>query len=166
MTFTSFPTERFHSKLANGPELIPGSPCIVWTETSRDTAGYGQFWLDGRTQPAHRVAWVHKYGPIPDGMVLRHKCDNPPCCRVLVGLDDDHLILGTVADNNKDRDSRNRFKRLTGRANGNTILDDELVIEIRNLYDNQYITMAELARRFTVSESTISRIIRRETWKI
>ena len=44
-------------------------------------------------------------GPIPDGMVVRHRCDNPPCFRL------SHLELGTVADNNNDAAARGHAGR-------------------------------------------------------
>ena len=34
----------------------------------------------GRQMYAHRVAYEHHVGPIPDGLVLDHLCRNPCCC--------------------------------------------------------------------------------------
>ena len=41
------------------------------------------------TQLLHRWVWEQVNGPIPPGMVVMHRCDNPPCFRL------DHLMLGT-----------------------------------------------------------------------
>src|SRR5207249_2967606 len=49
---------------------------------------------------AHRYAWTLTCGPVPAGMVLRHRCDEPLCTAV------DHLELGTTADNNWDASAR------------------------------------------------------------
>lgn len=65
--------------------------------------GYGQFWLDGQMRRAHRVAYVLAFGPIPDGMLVRHSCDNPPCVNPF------HLLLGTYEDNTQDCIRRGRF---------------------------------------------------------
>jgi hypothetical protein len=50
----------------------------------------------------HRVSYVQNIGPIPDGLIVRHRCDNPSCLRP------DHLELGTRADNQRDMQRRGR----------------------------------------------------------
>jgi hypothetical protein len=69
---------------------------------TRDEDGYGQLWFEGRAIRAHRTAYVATHGPVPDGLVVRHKCDNPPC------INPAHLEAGTVAENNQDRAARGR----------------------------------------------------------
>lgn len=52
--------ERFWSKVdRRGPD-----ECWPWTAASNEK-GYGRFWLNGRTVPAHRVAYELEVGPIP-----------------------------------------------------------------------------------------------------
>jgi hypothetical protein len=51
---------------------------------------------------AHRWSWTLANGPIPDGMVVMHRCDNPPC------VNPGHLSLGTQLENIADRVSKGR----------------------------------------------------------
>lgn len=72
--------------------------CWVWTRHFFDD-GYGKFkgpGPDHKTLQAHRYAYELFVGPIPEGMLVCHKCDNPPCVRP------DHLFIGTHIDNIKD----------------------------------------------------------------
>lgn len=70
--------------------------------------GYGQIGLgrkaDGLVE-THRAAWLVTRGHIPPGLVVRHRCDNPPCCNPL------HLMLGTQAQNVQDAIDRGRIAR-------------------------------------------------------
>ena len=51
----------------------------------------------------HRIAWeAHNAEPIPEGMVVRHTCDNPAC------INPEHLVLGTCKDNTYDMLERKR----------------------------------------------------------
>lgn len=76
--------------------------CWVWKGT-KNRKGYGQISVDGRHERTHRVAYRLTYGEIPEGMVVRHRCDNPPC------INPDHLEVGTSADNSRDMVERGRM---------------------------------------------------------
>lgn len=77
-----------------------------WVHPGERTAkGYARLDVDGRHHRAHRLAWELINGPIPPGMVICHKCDNPPCIRP------SHLWLGTVAENNRDMVAKGRHFR-------------------------------------------------------
>jgi len=69
---------------------------------SRSDDGYGSIRLEGSMQKAHRAAYQIVHGEIPAGLVVMHTCDNPPC------INPAHLVLGTVADNNRDRHAKGR----------------------------------------------------------
>lgn len=76
--------------------------CWSWLK-SLDKNGYG--WIydeDFRHIKAHRASWLVHFGSIPDGMIVRHKCDTPHC------TNPEHLELGTQKDNIADMNSRGR----------------------------------------------------------
>ncbi len=65
--------------------------CLEFTGGT-DNRGYGRFWYLGKARRAHRVAYHLAHGHWPLG-ILRHTCDNPPCCELT------HLIDGTQLEN-------------------------------------------------------------------
>jgi hypothetical protein len=54
--------------------------CWLWTG-SVDANGYGVIRKDGRLVKPHRLVYEAEYGPIPDGMVIRHRCGHNACVR-------------------------------------------------------------------------------------
>ena len=84
-------------------QVLTAAPdqCWPWTG-SRLSTGYGQISVAGKTTTAHRVAWEQANGPIPKGLVVCHRCDNPPCCNPA------HLFIGTPKDNTQDMIQKGR----------------------------------------------------------
>lgn len=148
---------RFEEKIRNRSE-----GCWLW-DGSKNHKGYGTFSMgkDGmdRTVLAHRFAWESENGPIPDGMCVLHRCDNPSCVRP------DHLFIGTDADNAVDRDSKGRGggKKRRGVSNGRTHLTDDDVAAIRRRFRSGEFQRV-IAASFGVAQTTISRIVREEVW--
>lgn len=75
----------------------------------------------------HRYSWELANGPIPDGMQVCHRCDNPRCVRPA------HLFLGTHAHNHRDLDAKKRRRPSPGERNGNAKLTADQVARIREL---------------------------------
>ena len=111
--------ERFRAKLK---EISSG--CIEWRGGKTKT-GYGVIGAPktGKNMMTHRVAWEFENGPIPDGMCVLHKCDNPSCCNP------DHLFLGTLKENSGDMVRKQRFPV----PRNGTRVPDEMVLEAISL---------------------------------
>ena len=132
----------------------PCSECWLWSGPT--SAGYASLTVVGKDQEGKRrvsVLYVHrvnyeKYkGPIPDGMLIRHTCDNPLC------VSPDHALVGTHRDNTMDMVSRNRghlFPR---------VLNDEQRSEIRRASANGEMSQRELGRKYEVTQRAIWSII-------
>lgn len=103
---------------------------------------------------AHRMVWIEANGPIPDGLVIRHKCDNPSCVNL------DHLEIGTQSDNVHDMIERGRMHDFHGEANPRALLSLEDVMYIRSSLESQ----KSMAAKYGVSKSTISAVVTRKNW--
>jgi hypothetical protein len=82
--------------------------CWEW-KASKSSFGYGKFSYAGSMRVAHRFIWIHSNGPIPSGLLVCHKCDNPGC------VNPRHLFLGTSFDNTHDCMNKGRFPTGTRR---------------------------------------------------
>lgn len=82
--------QRFDSKIRKG------NSCWEWA-AAKHPDGYGKFYLDGKLEYAHRVAFTWHVGPIEDGMVVDHICHNRSC------VNPSHLRLATGKQNQENR---------------------------------------------------------------
>lgn len=90
------------------PELAvlgENGPCCPWSRSTRKD-GYGQVWWNGTVLSTHKVAFELTFGPVQEGQVVRHSCDNPLCCNPY------HLTPGSQQRNMDDmvKKGRNRFQ--------------------------------------------------------
>jgi hypothetical protein len=105
-----------------GPE-----ECWPW-KGNRLKDGYGR---RGNAIPkAHRFSYEIAHGVMLSRETLvRHTCDNPPCCNPA------HLLIGTPLDNMVDKRVRGRAGKMFGECHGNAVLTDAEVEEVRRRYD-------------------------------
>jgi hypothetical protein len=127
--------------------------CTLWT-ASKNIRGYGYFHVSGSFRKkdtvrdySHRVSWMlYNNRDIPDGMIVCHSCDNPPCCN------GEHLFLGTNKDNTQDMLSKGRWK---GGQRGKLRAEDHPVIKELALSRKK----RDIATLYGVSEALISMIV-------
>ena len=145
-------------------ELDGRTGCWNWTGT-KIRKGYGKFFVNGKFRRAHRASYELHCGPIPDGMFVCHRCDNPAC------VNPDHLFLGTHAENMADMTAKGRnrlgsrgdanapFKR--GADNPAAKLTQEDALAIRSAVG---VTGVALAAKYGVSPRQIFRIRDGKKW--
>lgn len=138
------------------------SGCWWWTGALRN--GYGVIKLPARRSPtyAHRLAYLLAFGVDPGSLFVCHTCDQRRCVRP------EHLFLGTSADNMRDARMKGRVAdpppALRGTAHHLSKLTPAAIDVIRAT-PRRYGSGRQLARRFGVSESTISCVRRGLTWR-
>ena len=174
--FGATPADQCFAEVEPSPD-----GCWIWTAgvaTSVRPRGRvcpdGRLRWAGRLRLAHRVSWELRVGPIPEGMQVLHRCDDPRCVRP------DHLFLGTQADAIAEAKVKHRARSATGDRNGRRTqperrprggrsktarLDEAQVREIRALAARDDVSQRAIARRFGIGRSTVRGIVAWMWWK-
>lgn len=129
--------------------------CWEWIG-SHDWSGYSTFVFGGRRYRAHRVSWEVHNGPIPNGLLVLHHCDNPPCSNP------EHLFLGTQSDNMADMAAK--VRSTVGVRHPMVKLTEDEVQAIRRSWDAGETQLA-LGRKYKVNNRTICSIVRGQSWR-
>jgi hypothetical protein len=140
---------RFEEKFRRGQP----DECWIWLAARKGPKPkqYGHFRVPGETG-AHRMAWRLYVGPIPEGMHVLHKCDVPLC------VNPAHLFLGDPLANNRDAITKGRHSFAT---QFQPQISEQMVSEIRQLYDPGKVGYLKLAKRFGISASHVRQLIKR-----
>ncbi len=144
---------RFWRYVAKGKKRA----CWPWTG-HRDADGYGRIMVRVKTKrghtvrPAHRVAYGLFVGPVPNELLVLHKCNNP-CC-----VNPNHLRLGTPLENMADRSRSGNTLR--GEMSPVAKLTAKDIRAIRRDTRYQYV----IAKDYGIIQAHVSRIKRRTVW--
>jgi len=135
--------------------IDPKTKCWNWQKSL--IKGYARVSGNkGKKSPlVSRYVYEYIKGINPKNKLVCHTCDNPKC------VNPDHLFLGTHKDNFKDMREKNRSA--CGIKNVKAKLTEKEVLQIRKLQNK--ITIKEMTKIYNVTKTTISRILRRKTWK-
>lgn len=148
--------KRSHMERFEQYAIMQPNGCREW-QGGKLADDYGSFRYENKSWPAHRWIWTRTFGRIPAGMVVRHKCDNPPCANIA------HLELGTVAANMQDMVDRNRS--LKGSKNAIAKLNESSVLEIKIAIRDRSSKQKDLAIKYGVTPMCISHIALGRSWK-
>lgn len=166
--------ERFWSKV----DKTDG--CWEWTGTLHKPWNYGRIRYHGVDYYAHRVSWEIANGNITDGLLVCHRCDNPPCVRP------DHLFLGTSKDNQQDMAAKGRHFSVThpdwvarGERHGSQTKPERVShgethhkaklteLQVRDIRRRaaEGVSVRGMAREYGLAVRSMQRVVWRQTWK-
>lgn len=141
------------------------SGCWEWSGAI-GSHGYGNFAIGSerssrKTEYAHRAAWLIIHGPIPDGMVVCHRCDNKRC------VNPEHLFIGTQHENVRDCIIKGRANyrsgpnpKIQGVRHPNARLSEE---QVKAIFSDMR-PYSKIASDLGVSVSTVHNIKTHKGW--
>jgi hypothetical protein len=143
---------RFEARVnRRGPQ-----ECWPWIGSQRN--GYGAIKHGDKVLGTHVVAFVIANGPILEGRIVTHDCDNRTCCNPA------HLTSGTPESNVAEMNQRRRAPLPCGENKGNAKLNAETVASIFTMHRSG-MSRRKIAAAVGVHDSTVRGIIERRRWQ-
>lgn len=141
--------ERFEEKVNKDGPLILASRCWAWIGAV-DKDGYGRIGYQRKVVRAHRLSYVLHKGPITQGRLIQHACDNTLC------VNPEHLSIGTNHTNRQD--CRNKDRLASAKLKVGHVRAIKLLM-------NLGISEEWIAEAFGIHKTTVSCIRRGKTWQ-
>jgi len=149
---------RFWARVNKKGPIAPGmkTPCWLWTGRLEAT-GYARVKLESSQKqiPIHRASWMLRFGSIPRGKLVLHKCDVRHCAR--------HLFLGTQKDNVQDMLRKGRGNKARGQGHGNAKLTEKQAQRLLQKYALGS-TQKELAQEYGLHPMSVHKIVAGKKW--
>lgn len=156
MTTLAKSRESIEARLGRWVDRRAPNECWPW-KGGTVPGGYGLMKVCGRQRVAHCVAYETWVGPIPEGKILLHSCDNPPCCNP------SHLSPGTTKSNSDDAYAKGRL--MHGDGSYQAKLTDAAVAKIRADYAAGKATLKAFAALHGTSQRAVWNAVHRVTWR-
>lgn len=142
-------------------ERDPATECWNWTRAKFE-CGYGAKTIKGKQFYGHRLSYELHKGPIPDGLVVMHLCDNRAC------INPAHLRVDTQRENLLDARRKGRLPNYTNQPKGDkhhrAKMSETDIKKIRGLH-NEGVSLRAIAASYGMHDSTIGDICKGLTWK-
>lgn len=146
--FRGKPKAQLLSRISKNPT----TGCWNWMGAIFKGSNYGQFSnraLSKSPTTAHRASWEILKGPIPEGKMVLHKCDNRKC------VNPNHLYLGDNSSNMRDRSQRGFVHQMR--------LNEQKVREMRKLRQKGW-SWRKLAARYEVHTNAVVEATMGKSW--
>jgi len=160
--------EKIRQLIMDNSVPEPNSGCWLWTGTlsgGDELRGYGVFDFMKKSYKAHRASYEVFNGTIPEGLLIRHDCDQRTC------VNPQHLSVGTKKDNADDMVRRGRwmgvrkdFNNVSGENSYNAKFNESQVREIRSLRDSG-MKGVDVAKMFNTTPVQVCKLYKRTRWK-
>lgn len=144
-------TEKFEEK------IFYGSPdgCHYWIGAV-SSQGYGLMSIERKLIYAHRLSYTIFKGQIPEGLLVRHSCDNTLC------VNPNHLLIGTHKENTNDMVVRGRHT--IGERNPKAKFNRRDVNQIRFMA-SVGVSQKDIAKLVGTIPANISRVVNNIRYK-
>lgn len=146
---------RFEAKVDRTTPHPKG--CWLWVGGLRQ--GYGAIKHDGKVLGAHVVAYVLANGPVPDGRLVTHDCDERACCNP------DHLQAGTFSSNSREAFDRRGVNVTRGEKSPTAYFTNNDVQLLRAYHMLRKYSYVRLSRLLGGNKNTIKNILYRKNWQ-
>ena len=133
--------------------IVVDGACWLYPQKDR----YAKTKVNGKSIPAHRVAWIATNGDIPEGLCVCHVCDRTHC------INPQHLWLGTSAENTADKVAKQRQARGESVSRSYSKLTVADVLDIKELYAAG-IPRKIIRRLYPVGKSNFYNIVSGAYW--